>query len=76
MWIRREKYGRHRYTFGPRCLSQKLSLFSINFVTGECTENFQVNLMTVYITVVQIHVSLLILIIYKIKIHKFPSFLR
>jgi hypothetical protein len=24
---------------------------SINFVSGECTENFQLNLMTVYISV-------------------------
>ena len=62
VWIRREmcvsdeKYERHMYTFRPRCLSQKLSLFSINFLTGECTENFQLNLITAYIAVVQIYV--------------------
>jgi hypothetical protein len=74
-----EKCGRHRYTFRPSCLSQKLSLFSINFVTGECTENFQLSLITAYIGVVQIHISLLIYVCmhvwYKIKIRKFPSFL-
>jgi hypothetical protein len=72
-----EKCGRHRYTFRPSCLSQKLSLFSINFVTGECTENLQLNLITVYIgvNVVQIHVSLLIyVLVIKLKFINFLHF--
>jgi len=70
-----EKCGCHRYTFRPRCLSQKLSLFSINFVTGECTENCQLDVITVYVCVVQIHVTLLkYILVIKLKLINFLYF--